>query len=160
MTVDYLRICGVPASAMTVLTPLGAVPGCTGRCPARSGASTTAGWVRHRLGVTLREANQLAAVAAATRTRLSVTGQALAAGRVTLGQAGVVVRAVQALPADLDPGITARAETDLIGRAGQFDAEQLARLGEHILQVVAPQIGEAIEARRLAEQEARAAGRR
>ncbi|MGI8528853.1 MAG: hypothetical protein ACR2KO_05175 [Geodermatophilaceae bacterium] len=38
----------------------------------RSGASTTAGWVRHRLGVTLREANQLAAVAAATRTRLSV----------------------------------------------------------------------------------------
>ncbi|MGI8528852.1 MAG: DUF222 domain-containing protein [Geodermatophilaceae bacterium] len=89
-----------------------------------------------------------------------MTGQALAAGRVTLGQAGVVVRAVQALPADLDPGITARAEADLIGRAAQFDAEQLARLGEHILQVVAPQIGEAIEARRLAEQEARAAGRR
>ncbi len=63
-------------------------------------------------------------------------------------------------PRYLAPDIAVRAETDLIARAAHFDAEQLSRLGAHILQVVAPEIGEALEAKRLAEQEQRAARRR
>jgi len=124
------------------------------------GASTTTGWVRHRLNATLREAKQIAAVARAAGTTLSVTGRALAAGKVSLAQAGAIVGAVQALPTDLDHSIAARAEADLIARAAHFDAEQLTRLGEHILQVVAPEIGAALEAKRLADQDKRAEHRR
>lgn len=126
----------------------------------RTGASTTAGWVRQELTVGVRESRQLVAVARATRTTLSATGQALADGRFGMAHAGAIVRAVQALPAGLDPDIAARAEADLIEAAARFDPEQLARLGAHILQVVAPEIGDAIEAKRLAEQEQRAAQRR
>ena len=36
-------------------------------------------------------------------------------------------------------------EADLIARAGQFDADQLRRLARHILTVIAPEIGEAVE---------------
>ncbi len=126
----------------------------------RLGASTTAGWVRHELTLTFREAKQLAAIAKATRGELVATGQALAEGGVTLAHAGAIVGAVQALPADLDPDIARRAERDLITWAAHLDAEQLARAGAHILQVVAPEIGDALEAKRLAAQEERAARRR
>ncbi len=126
----------------------------------RLGASTMAGWVRNELTVTLREAKQLASVATATRAGQSATGRALAVGRITLAHAAVIVAAIQALPVGLDPDIVVRAEADLIARAAHFDPEQLARLGQHILTVVAPEIGEALEAKRLADQEDRAARRR
>lgn len=126
----------------------------------RAGASTTAGWVRHELNVTVRQGRQIANVARATRTSMTATAQALAEGRVGLAHAAVIVDTVQGLPPGLEPALAARAETDLISHAARFDPEQLARLGAHILTVVAPEIGEVLEARRLAEQEQLAERRR
>ncbi|CAN5332122.1 HNH endonuclease signature motif containing protein [soil metagenome] len=128
--------------------------------PAELGATNPMAWVRHQLRVTPRLAKELVTVARATRTELSATGRALAAGRLTLAQAGVIVAAVQALPAGLDPATAVRAEADLIAQAKHFDEQVLARIGAHILTVVAPEIGEALEGERLAAQERRAFARR
>lgn len=59
-----------------------------------------------------------------------------------------------ALPRDVDTEVLVHAEETLVGYAGDFGPRQLARLGRRILDVVAPQIADAAEARRLADLEA------
>ena len=86
--------------------------------------------------------------------------EALASGVVLVDQAAVIVDAVDALPADLvDAGVVADAERVLLEHAADHDAKALRVLGRRILDVVAPEIGEAHEARVLEaeEQAARAA---
>ena len=48
----------------------------------------------------------------------------------------------------------AQAEAHLVAQAAVFGPKELARLGRRILEVVAPEIAEEAEARRLAELEA------
>ncbi len=79
---------------------------------------------------------------------------------VLVDQAAVIVDAVDALPADLvDATVVAEAEGVLLAHAADHDAKALRVLGRRILDVVAPEIGEAHEARVLEaeEQAARAA---
>ena len=52
-----------------------------------------------------------------------------------------------------------RAEAHLVAQAAEFGPKELGRIGRRILDVVAPEIAEAAEAARLAEQEAHAAQR-
>ncbi|CUR55081.1 Putative HNH endonuclease (fragment) [metagenome] len=81
---------------------------------------------------------------------------ALRDGEVNLAQAQVIVRALDALPGDLPAELCADAENALIGYAADFGPRPLARLGRRILDVIAPDIAEAAEARRLADLEAHA----
>ncbi len=75
---------------------------------------------------------------------------ALAEGRLLVDQAQVIVAAVQALPADLDPtGSAADAQATLVGYAVHHDARELRILGNRILEVIAPEVGEAHEAKLL-----------
>lgn len=83
-------------------------------------------------------------------TRLAT---ALAAGELSLEQARVVSEALEALPGDVDAATVDQAESTLIAYARTFRPSQLRRLGRRILDVVAPEVGEAVEARRLAELE-------
>ncbi|WP_246004053.1 HNH endonuclease signature motif containing protein [Nocardioides marmoriginsengisoli] len=83
-------------------------------------------------------------------------GDAWAHGAVNRGQARVIADALDALPPGLDPEIVARAEEHLIALAGQFAPKQLRVLGRRILDVVAPEVGEAQEARELEAEESRA----
>lgn len=126
-----------------------------GGVPARAGASGATAWVRHQLNMTPRAAKQLTATAQAIRDGMAATGAALADGTIGYEQAAVITRAVTQLPPDVDPDVPARAEADLIGKAAIYDPQQLARLGEHILSVVAPEVGEARDAAALARQEER-----
>ena len=80
-------------------------------------------------------------------------------GSVTLAQAHVIHRAVDALPASVDADTVSRAEAHLVAQAAEFGPKELGRIGRRILDVVAPEIAEAAEAARLAEQEAHAAER-
>ena len=82
--------------------------------------------------------------------------KALAAGLVNLAQARVIAAALDVLPADLDPVTKKRAEKALIGFAADHSPHQLRILGRRILEIVAPEIAEAEEARRLADEEAHA----
>jgi len=127
---------------------------------AKVGASGTAALARQRLALTPADAAELTAVARATRRELSAAGQALAAGQVSYRQAAAIVRAVGNLPDEVGPEVRRRAEAHLIGEAARFDPAELARLGRHILEVVAADAWERIEAERLARDEERAARRR
>ncbi|HEV2797048.1 MAG TPA: DUF222 domain-containing protein, partial [Nocardioides sp.] len=69
----------------------------------------------------------------------------------------VIHRAVAALPASVDADTVMRAEAHLVEQAAEFGPGELGRIGRRILDVVAPEIAEAVEAARLAELEANAA---
>ena len=71
--------------------------------------------------------------------------------------AHVIHRVVCALPARIDADTIAKAEAHLVGQAAHFGPKELGRLGRHTLEVVAPELAEEAEARRLAELDANAA---
>jgi hypothetical protein len=85
-----------------------------------------------------------------------VLAAALREGRVNLDQAHVIASALAKLPADVSSSVVDQAEAALVGYADRFDPTELARLGRRILDVVAPEIAEAVEARHLADLEASA----
>ncbi len=81
---------------------------------------------------------------------------ALRHGEATPAQAHVIARALDDLPDEVPDDVRALAEETLVDHATRFGPRQLARLGRKILEVVAPEIAEAAEARRLAALEAEA----
>jgi hypothetical protein len=84
-------------------------------------------------------------------------GAGLAAGAVNRAQAQVIVRALDDLDlTDLEPGIVVRAEEHLVELAARFSPKRLRILGRRILDIVAPEIGEAREGRALELEEQRA----
>ncbi|MBA3524576.1 MAG: DUF222 domain-containing protein, partial [Geodermatophilaceae bacterium] len=153
---DAFRLVG--AAQEVVLRIIGAAD--AAGVPARAGATSSQAWVRHRLDLTPQAAMKLTCTAQAVRTELTATGGALASGSIGFDQAAAISRAVTQLPADVDPDVRQRAEADLAGRASVFDAAQLARIGEHILTVIAPEVGVARDADALARQEERDRERR
>ncbi|MDQ3454116.1 MAG: 13E12 repeat family protein [Actinomycetota bacterium] len=126
----------------------------------RSGACSTTAWTRHALNQTPREARTLVGVATALRIGMATTGAAFAAGELSLAQAAAITTTVGELPDDVPAEVRERAEAELVGYADRFDAQQLTRLGSHILTVVAPEIGEARDAEALERQEQQARRRR
>ncbi len=80
----------------------------------------------------------------------------LSAGDLRPDQARVVVDAVDALPDDVDPGVRDQARVHLLDAAAHHDAKALRVLGKRVLDVVAPEVGEAQLAAQL-EAEERAA---
>ena len=78
---------------------------------------------------------------------------ALATGALVLEQAQVIVRAVEGLPDDIDASVVAQVEHQLLALAADHDAKTLRVLGRRILDVIAPEIAEAHEARLLAAEE-------
>jgi hypothetical protein len=94
------------------------------------------------------------------------TARALADGALRVEQAWVIVQAVGAIPATVrtpdgetravGPAVRDKARDHLLAAAAEHDANALRRLGKRILDVVAPELGEAQEAAALAAEEARA----
>ncbi|WP_406031358.1 HNH endonuclease [Nocardioides sp. NBC_00163] len=121
-----------------------------------SAARDVAAWLHHHTHQrpeTLRADLRLAQ--ALDRTYHQVAA-AMRAGACNSAQAQVIINALDDLPADLDPEIKTKAEETLVAYATQFDPTQLRRLGRRILDVIAPEIAESEEARRLAAEEAHA----
>lgn len=86
--------------------------------------------------------------------RYPVLAAGLRHGEVTPAQAHVIARALDDLPAEIPADVLAMAEATLTGHADEFGPGQLARLGRRVVEVVAPQLADATEARRLAQLEA------
>ena len=120
------------------------------------GCRSAAVWLAAETRTSQREAAQIERVGAALRSRWAQVGAAAAAGRVSWEQAGVLVRALDALPRDLDPELVTKAEAHLVAEAGHFGPRELTRLGRRVLEVVAPDVADEAEARALAEEERRA----
>jgi hypothetical protein len=145
-------------AAMTELEARLAAHGQTVEVEADSGATSTANWWAHTTRQTRTGAHRKTKLAAALTSELhGPVREALANGDLLVDQAEVIISAVDALPDDLDPEIRSQAQTTLIGYAAEHDAKALRILGRRILDVVAPEIGEAHEAKVLEKEERDAA---
>ncbi len=124
------------------------------------GSSPTAvsGWITQRWRVSPAAARRVVDLGRALNS--PVLAGAVAAGTVNPEQANVIAAAVADLPADAGPDVTAEAEQALIGYAAQCDPPGLRRLGERILCHVAPDLADATDAKRLADDERDAHARR
>jgi hypothetical protein len=137
-----------------------------------TGARDLASWLAQQRGAGLRAARAEVRFAHSL-TAHPATAAAMASGEVSQAQAEVIVAAVEALPEDLPGdlaaeleaqdeagiGVAVRAERQLLADARVFDPVRLRVLGRRILEVVAPDIAEAIEARKLEAAERRASAR-
>jgi len=87
-------------------------------------------------------------------------GAATLAGTVSTRKAQLIVKTLGALSEDEDvsPEVLASAEAHLVEIAPDFTEAHLARIASRVLEVVAPDIGEAAEARALEKEERRACG--
>ena len=123
-----------------------------------SGATSTAAWWATETHQTRAETHRKTTLA----TALDTPGHepvraALATGDVLPDQARVIVAAVDALPDDVDPTVTADGERFLLDQAHTHDAKALRVLGKRLLHVLDPTAGDAHEAAVLEREEADAA---
>ncbi|GEP39393.1 HNH endonuclease [Nocardioides psychrotolerans] len=125
------------------------------------GATSVAAWWAHETRTTAVEAHRRVKHAVAVEDRHAEVGAALSGGGLRPDQARAVVDAVDALPADVGPQIRDQAREHLLAQAAHHDAKALRILGKRVLDVVAPEVGEAQLANELAaEERAAQAGRR
>ena len=111
----------------------------------------------HQTRTRFADARADLALATALDRERPVLAAGMRDGTVTLAQAHVIRRALDALPARVDADTVALAEAKLVAYAEEFGPKELGRLGRRILDVVAPEIAEQAEADRLADLEAHAA---
>jgi hypothetical protein len=124
--------------------------------PAQAGAASLATWLAHRHKLTRREAHRQSRLAAGLETH-PLTGEALSEGRLNVEQAEAILRGLDTLPEDLDPDLKDKAEEHLLDLAEDFDAKALKNLSRRLLEVVAPDLTDAHEARLLEREERDAA---
>ena len=128
-----------------------------GDLAAETAAKDAAGWLAQHTRMRFAEARADLALASALDHDRTLVAAGMREGGVSLAQAHVIHRAVTALPATVGPDTVARAEAHLVEQAGEFGPKELGRIGRRILDVVAPEIADAVEAARLADLEAHAA---
>lgn len=121
---------------------------------AESGARDAAGWFADATRTRFEDARADLRLATALDRRWQALGAAVREGGVNTAQARVIVRALDALPDEVPRDVLGAAEASLIEHAARFTPKQLARIGHHVLTVVAPGLVDEAEGRRLAALEA------
>jgi hypothetical protein len=111
-------------------------------------------WLAHETRTGQKEAKADLALATELDRNRQLVAAAMRTGAVNVPQARVIVRALDALAQHVDPDVLDKAETHLVTLAADHGPRALAKLGRKILDVIAPEIAEEIEARRLADLEA------
>ena len=118
-----------------------------------SGARDTGAWLASVTRADFSTGRADARLAEALDRRWTAVAAGMADGLVSTAQARVVVEALEALPADLDPALLEQAQAQMVSYCERFRPSELRRLGRHLLEVVAPEIAEAEEAKRLEDEE-------
>src|SRR6478735_11446721 len=101
------------------------------------GASSAANWLAHQTKQTRAETNRTVHLGHDLDSH-PATRDALAAGRVCVDQARVILRWVDALPDDVTADLRAKAETHLLTAAEHHDAKALNHLGQRLYEVIDP----------------------
>ena len=114
-----------------------------------TGARNVAAWAAAELRADYGQVVRGTRLGAALDRRWPVLGRAFLEGQVSETQAGVIVAALDALPDEVGPEVKARAEAHLVEQAADFGPRALRKLGERVLEVLAPDIAEEVEHRRL-----------
>jgi hypothetical protein len=126
---------------------------------AEAGARDAGAWLAHETRGDRREQQRDLRLGAAQTERWHHLATGLADGSVNLTQARVIAHALDRLPEDVPADEVAQAEAQLVEYAAAFGPAELRVLGRRILDVVAPEVGEAAEARALEAEERHAAER-
>lgn len=125
-----------------------------------AGARDPAAWLAHQTRVRPEDARAEQSLAVGLDRRHPVLATAMREGEVNPAQARVIATTLGRLidlPHPVGEEVLALAEARLVADAADFRPKELGRLGRHILEVVAPEVAEAAEARRLAQLESDAA---
>jgi len=110
-----------------------------------TGASSTEAWLRGRCLRHPGAAKAEVRLAKELDQQLPVLRSALAAGDVSLDHAQVIAGSMRRMPAAVD-GLTRSAGEELLARfATEFDPHAIGRLGRHLVHVVDPEHGAALE---------------
>jgi Domain of unknown function (DUF222)/HNH endonuclease len=119
------------------------------------GAPSTAAWVRghcrERMGLATRQVR----LAHALSEEWAATGEALAAGSISVDQAHVVAQALSEVPQAVDEATVSAAESDLLDCARTMDPTDLAKVGRALAFCLDPDGADA-----MAREEARLVDRR
>ncbi len=110
-----------------------------------TGAATTAAWLRDRLLIHPAAAKAEVRLAGELDRDLTDTGAALARGDIDLDRAQAVAAGMAGLPAAVGPAVRRQAEAHLLEAAGRFDPAAVHRLARHLVLVVDPDNGRALE---------------
>lgn len=121
------------------------------------GASSTAGWLRHRLRLDVAAARRLVSLAACVDAAPHGVREALASGAVSVEQARVIADTAAAVSASAGVEVADKAVGVLVEWAAQFDPSLLRRMGTRILDHVAPDLADAAASAALDAEAARAA---
>jgi hypothetical protein len=124
---------------------------------AEAGARDAGAWLAHETRGDRHEQQRDLRLGTALAERWQRVGAGLAAASVNLAQARVIAHALDQLPDDVPIDAVARAEEQLVAYAADFGPRELRVLGRRILDVVAPEVAEAAEAKALDAEERRAA---
>ena len=133
------------------------VMACADDVAAESGDRDVASWLSRTHGLRRGDCAADLRLADAMDRERPLLARAVREGRVNVAQARVIAAALDELPTRVGQDVVEQAEAALVGFADEFDPTALARLGRKILGVVAPEIEEAEEERKLRDAERRAA---
>ena len=104
--------------------------------PRRHGATSTVAWLRARFRISPGAAKRLVTLADSTGDRTPAVTEALEAGTVNADQASAIAKVLANVPSE----VRAQAEEHLVGEAKTFGPDDLGRLGERVLEHVAPEL--------------------
>ncbi len=120
------------------------------------GDRDVAAWCQRELLVDRGAARREMTLAGALEHRWTVLAQAYRSGEVSTAQADVIARALDDLPDETPADVVATAEKTLVEYAATFAPKELRRLGSRILDIVAPEVGEEQERKKLEGEERKA----
>ncbi|WP_127479503.1 HNH endonuclease signature motif containing protein [Nocardioides pantholopis] len=138
---------------------------CAGEVAEADGHRDVAGWLAHRTHASGAAARRAQRLGVACDRRWQRLGGSLLTGQVNVDQGHVIAGALDDLAsaaALVEIGaeewghVLALAEAHLVEQAKHFGPRELRRLGERILEVVAPELAEELEGQQLADAERRA----
>ena len=118
------------------------------------GTSTTT-WLADRATLTSREAGRLLAQGRQLE-RFRHVGDAALAGTVSPTQADAITGVLDKLPTEFSTEAVHRAQALMVGFAATHNSTELRRLSRHLLEVVAPDLCDQLEAERLEREYAQA----
>ncbi|MFT3833156.1 MAG: DUF222 domain-containing protein [Micropruina sp.] len=80
--------------------------------------------------------------------RFTQIGDALRDGRANERQAQAITQVLKKLPTDLGVEAEAKAQATMVGFCEEFNSHELAGLSRHLVEVVAPEVADEVEAKR------------
>ncbi len=111
-------------------------------------ATSTATWLADTANLTAREAHRLVHAGRGLH-RFPILAEASATGAVLPTQTEAITSVLDDLPDDLPDAVVAQAQNTMVGFAASYNSTELRRLARHLLDVVAPETAEALEAGRV-----------